>query len=148
MDKKLETLYELCDTVSKELESANEKINNAGGELSAGDLDYLDKLTHTLKSLKCSIMYMENDMDGSSGYYYDPMESNRMNYARGGRNGSYTRNTYRSGRMGNYARGGRSGHYDRGESREDFIMELEELIEKAPDEKTKMEFERMLNKMQ
>ena len=41
MDKKLDTLYDLCETVSKELESANEKINGSGGELSAGDLEYL-----------------------------------------------------------------------------------------------------------
>jgi archaellum component FlaC len=68
MDKKLDTLYDLCETVSKELESANEKINGAGGELSAGDLEYLDKLTHTMKSLKTTIAMIESE-DGHSGYY-------------------------------------------------------------------------------
>ena len=62
MDKKLDTLYDLCETVSKELESANEKINGAGGELSAGDLEYLDKLTHTMKSLKTTIAMIEAEV--------------------------------------------------------------------------------------
>lgn len=152
MDKKIDTLYDLCDIVSKELETANEKINNAGGELSAGDLEYLDKLTHTLKSLKTSIMYMENDLDNNSGFwddrYRDSMENRRGgSYARGGRGNSNARGgSYRGGRGDSYARGGRS--YGRDESREDFIAELEMLIERAPDERTKQKFEHMLNEMQ
>lgn len=146
MDKKLDTLYDLCETVSKELESANEKINGAGGELSAGDLEYLDKLTHTMKSLKTTIAMIEAE-DGHSGYYmggryyYDndmPMEGRggRSN-ARGGR-GSYARRS-------SYARGGRG--YSRDDAREDFIDEIEELIEKAPDEHTRKKFERFLSEM-
>jgi hypothetical protein len=146
MDKKLDTLYDLCETVSKELESANEKINGSGGELSAGDLEYLDKLTHTMKSLKTTIAMIEAE-DGHSGYYmggryyYDndmPMDGRggRSN-ARGGR-GSYARH-------GSYARGGRG--YSRDDAREDFIDEIEELIEKAPDEHTRKKFERFLSEM-
>lgn len=148
MDKKLDVLYELCETVSKELETANEKINGAGGELSAGDLEYLDKLTNTMQNLKSSIAIMESEMleDGNSGYYYGGRyfydRNNRGNsYARGGRGNSYAR----GGRGGSYSRGGRD--YSRGESREDFIEEIEELMEKAPDEKTRMKFERMLEEM-
>ena len=130
MDKKLDTLYDLCDTVSKELEMANEKINNAGGELSAGDLEYLDKLTHTMKSLKTTIAMIEAE-DRHSGnyggrYYYDGIPSNRGSYARRGRS------------MGRYARD---------DAREDFMGEIEELIEKAPDEQTRRKFERMLAEM-
>ena len=137
MDKKLDTLYDLCETVSKELESANEKINGAGGELSAGDLEYLDKLTHTMKSLKTTIAMIETE-DGHSGYYmggryyYDndmPME---------GRNG---RSNARGGR-GSYARG-----YSRDDAKEDFIEEIEELMEKAPDMETRQKFERFISKM-
>ena len=144
MDKKLDTLYDLCETVSKELESANEKINGAGGELSAGDLEYLDKLTHTMKSLKTTIAMIEAE-DGHSGYYmggryyYDndmSMEGRggRSN-ARGGRGGSYAR-------RGSYARG-----YSRDDAKEDFIEEIEELMEKAPDMETRQKFERFISKM-
>ena len=57
--KELDTLYELCETISMELESCNEKIRQANGKLSPGDIDYLDKLTHTMKSLKAVIGMLE-----------------------------------------------------------------------------------------
>ena len=138
MDKKLDTLYDLCDTVSKELEMANEKINNAGGELSAGDLEYLDKLTHTMKSLKTTIAMIEAE-DGHSGYYmggryyYDNSMENRGGRSNG--RGSYARRS-------SYARG-----YSRDDAKEDFIEEIEELMEKAPDMETRQKFERFISKM-
>ena len=140
MDRKLETLYDLCETVSKELETANEKIKTAGGEVSGGDIEFLDRLTHIMKSLKTTIAMMESEMldEGNSGYYggryyYDndmPME--------GGRGGSYAR-------RGSYARCGRG--YIRDESKEDFMYEIEDLMDKAPDEQTRMKFEKLLNEM-
>lgn len=159
MDRKLETLYDLCEIVSKELETANEKIKTAGGEVSGGDIEFLDRLTHIMKSLKTTIAMMESEMleEGSSGYYYGgryyydgdmSMAGGRNSYARGGRGGSYARGG-RGGRSnargGSYARGGRG--YSRDDAREDFIEEIEELMEKAPDEKTRMKFERMLEEM-
>ena len=126
MDKKLDVLYDLCDTVSRELETANDKINHSGGELSAGDLEYLDKLTHTMKSLKTTIAMIEAE-DKHSGDYY-------------GRGGSYARSG-RSNR-GSYGRG-----YSRDDARDDFMSEIEELMDKAPDEHTRKKFERLLNEM-
>ena len=150
MERKLETLYDLCETVYKELETANEKIKTAGGEVSGGDIEFLDRLTHIMKSLKTTIAMMESEMfeNGNSDYYggryfYD----GDMSMA-GGRGGSYARGG-RGGRSnargGSYARGGRG--YSRADAREDFIEEIEELMEKAPDEKTRMKFERMLEEM-
>lgn len=140
MEKKLETLYDLCETVSKELEAANEKINHTGGDLSAGDLEYLDKLTHCYKSIKEAIVMIENEMmeEGYSGYNMGGRSMNRgSSYARGGRGG-------RSMARGNrYARG----NYSRGDSREDFMDEIEELMDKAPDEHTRKKFERLLDEM-
>lgn len=136
MDKKLDTLYDLCETVSKELESANEKINGAGGELSAGDLEYLDKLTHTMKSLKTTIAMIESENEGYSGRYYygDNMSMENRN----GRGNYARRNSY-----ANRSRG----RYSRDDSREDFMGEIEELMEKAPDEHTRRKFERFLSEM-
>ena len=68
----VEELHELCDTISHEIEDANEKIRQAGGKMSAGDVDYIDKLTHTLKSLKTTIAMIEAE-GGESGHY--PMYS-------------------------------------------------------------------------
>lgn len=36
----IEDLHELCETISREIGEANEKIRKAGGKLSAGDVDY------------------------------------------------------------------------------------------------------------
>lgn len=67
MDKKLDTLYDLCEAVSRELELCNEKIRQAGGKLTPGDVEYLDKLTHTMKSLKTTIAMMVAEDGGYSG---------------------------------------------------------------------------------
>lgn len=138
MNKKLDTLYELCDIVYHDLESANEKIKMAGGELSQGDVEYLQKLTSTMKNIKMSIGMIEAEEDGYSGtywdgrYYYDGAPSME-----------------RSNRGRSYARG-RSmarGRYSRDDAHGDFMEEIEELIEKAPDEHTRKKFEKFLAEM-
>lgn len=72
-------LEELCETVSEELKKANDKIRTSDG-LSAGDVEYLDKLTHMLKSIKTTMAMIEpegysgrRDSRGrySSRMYYD-----------------------------------------------------------------------------
>lgn len=145
MDKKLDTLYDLCEVVSHELEESNGKIRKAGGKLSAGDTEYLDKLTHMMKSLKTTIAMIEAEDKGYSGHYWDGETSmdgmsNRGNsYARG--RGSNARRDS----MGRYSseRG-----YSRADAKEDFIDEAYELMEKAPDEKTRKKFERLISEMQ
>ena len=53
----LKDLHETCETLSRELGEANEKIKRAGGKLSAGDLEYIDKL---LESKLCyEAMYVK-----------------------------------------------------------------------------------------
>lgn len=129
----VEELHELCDTISHEIEDANEKIRQAGGKMSAGDVDYIDKLTHTLKSLKTTIAMIEAE-GGESGHY--PMYSSYMGY----RGTSYARGRDRMGRYTS-RRGGYS--YDDG-----MIAELRELMESAPDERTKSEFRQFIAKME
>ena len=138
MNKKLDTLYELCDIVYHDLESANEKIKMAGGELSQGDVEYLQKLTSTMKNIKMSIGMIEAEEDGYSGtywdgrYYYDGAPS----MERSNRGRSY-------GRGRSMARG----RYSRDDAHGDFMEEIEELIEKAPDEHTRKKFEKFLAEM-
>ena len=74
MDEKKRVLHELCDTLSRALKDANEKIHSAGGKLGAGDLDYLDKLTHSIKSIKTTLAMMDSeDEDGYSQRYVSPI---------------------------------------------------------------------------
>lgn len=125
-------LHEMCDTLSHELREANEKISNGGGKLSGSDLDYVDKLTHALKSIKTTIAMMEAE-SGTSGY-----------------DGTYT-GTY--GRRGSYARGrGRNarrdsmGRYSR--ANDDMIEQLRMMMQEAPDERTRQEFQRFITKVE
>lgn len=133
-------LHEMCETLSREIGEANEKIRAAGGKLSAGDLDYVDKLTHALKSVKATVAMME-DEDGYSGYY--PM-GGTYTYDRGGsyRGGSYAgRRNARRDSMGRY-----SG--ERGYSRNDLSDKMRDLMEDAPDERTRQEIQRMVEKLE
>lgn len=131
-----EDLQELCETVKREIGEANDKIRAAGGKLSAGDLEYIYKLAHTAESIK-TIMAMDEAEMGNSG---DDMEGRGMMSGRSpymGRSGnSYARRSARRDRMGRY-------------SRDDGMMEqLHDLMESAPDERTKQRFRRFISEME
>ena len=125
MEKKLETLYDLCDTISRELEESNEKVRKAGGELSPGDVEYLDKLTHILKSLKTTIAMMESEDDGGYSNRYMPYHGG---YAYEGGN-SYAGRKRDS--MGRYSR---NRGYSYAEDMEATKDEMRELAQKMPEE--------------
>lgn len=151
-------LYELCETLSGELADINSKIRDAGGKMSAGDLEVADKLTHSIKSIKGVLAMMESE-DGYSGYYPWPYAYADGQGGNGGgsyRGGSYRGGSYRGGR-GSYARGRGSnanrdsmGRYsgERGYSRGDLADKMRELMEEAPDERTRQEMMRMVEKME
>lgn len=126
-------LHELCETLSREIGEANDKIRSAGGKLSAGDLDYIDKLTHALKSVKATIKMMEEE--GYSGYYpyWGGSYADRGPY----HGGSYAlRRNARRDSMGRYSRDG------------GMVEELRGLMEDAPDERTRQEFQRFISKIE
>lgn len=130
-------LYELKDSLCEELKEYSRK-----GKMSAGDLEVVDKLTHTIKNLDKIIEKYEEE-----GYSEE----------RGSRGGSYRGGSYEDGGRtyrveGSYARGrGRNARRDsmgRYSSADNMVMELRELMEDAPDERTRMEFERFIKKME
>lgn len=143
----LKDLHEMCETLSRELGEANDKIKKAGGKMTAGDLDYVDKLSHAIKSIKTTIAMIEAEDDGESGYM--PMYGYGRSYADGmdrdGRSYARSRNSYARKRdnMGRYTsrRGGMS--YDDG-----MVEELRDLMDRAPDESTKREFHRLITKLE
>lgn len=146
MNDYIDTLHDICDVMMKELEKSNEKIKMSGGEVSGSDIEYLDKLTHGIKSTKTTIAMMEADDEYSGDYDSDMnMRGGRSN--RGySRRGSYARGRGRNARrdsMGRYS--SRDGYSMGGD---EMIMELRELMEDAPDEKTRMEFQRFIKKME
>lgn len=133
-------LHELCETLSREVQETNEKIRSAGGKLSAGDVDYIDKLTHAIKSVKATIAMMDDE--GYSGHYPYFMGGAYDNGNMGRSNRSYAQRRDSRGRY--------SGRYSReGYSRDgDMVSELRELMQDAPDERTRQEFQRFIDKIE
>lgn len=88
-------LYDMCDIVTREIGDANEKIRAAGGKLTNGDVDYIDKLTHSLKSIETVIAMKEGGYsNGDMSYRYDERSHGGRSY--GGR--SYDSRRMMSGR--------------------------------------------------
>ena len=111
----MKELHELRERLCDELKEYGKK------DLSAGSLDVVDKLTHTIKNLDKII-----DADGYSGHYpyvYDGMSR--------GSDRSYARRDS----MGRYSRSG-------------LTDKLHELMDEAPDDRTRMEIKRLIDKME
>ena len=129
-------LHDLCEIVSLEVGRVTQRIGNNGGKLSLSDLDYIDNLTHSLKSIN-AVMAMEDEggsSDGSSdgsyrGSYQNSERSMAQSMRRGGRTGANQYGSYR------------------GYSRDDFAEKLEGLMEEAPDDHSRKEIERLVAKM-
>jgi len=148
----MEELYKLKETLCTELEEYAKK-----GKLSAGDLEIVDKLSHAIKNIdKIIEKYDESEYSGATGY------SNRMSYGRGGysnerggrggysnERGGYSNENYSMARgRGSNARRDSRGRYSSEYSGHDMVMELRELMEDAPDDRTRMEFEKFIRKME
>lgn len=139
MDKKLDVMYDLCEVVEHELEDLNEKIRANGGQLSERESKWLKELTESKVNLMCLIEKME-EMEGSSGMHWDERSMRRRSGTRSNRSMENRRNGVRRDSMGRYT----GDNYTRDDARADFIYEVEELMNKAPDEHTRMKMEHML----
>lgn len=127
----MEKMEELKEMLCEELDDITKK-----GQLTAGDLDTVDKLTHSIKSLE-TIMAMNGYSNDGSYESYDMMYDGRSN-ARNGRmnRGSYARNRDARGR---YSR--------RGYSRDGMMEELEDLMNEASTEQEKEAIRRCIEQM-
>lgn len=142
MDKKLETLYDLCEKVSDKLEECKRNLDGAD-TMTVTDIDVVDKLTHTLKCIKTTIAMMEADEEegGSSERSY-AYRGRTMRSRDGGSyaDGGYSGRRMRSPRTGRYVSrdGGYSGH----DGIEDIMMDVQEMPE-AERRKLKSMLDRM-----
>ena len=154
-------MHKLIDYICDELEELERKADKEG-KLSMAEIQYGDMLAHFKKNLlKGEEMYGEEEMYSMDGGSY------AMGDDRGGMNGR-TRmggrsmrggNSYRYEGEGSYARGrGRNAKRDamgRYSSRggysmagDEMIDELRDLMQDAPDEQTRMEFQRFIQKIE
>ena len=137
-------LYELRDMLMDELKSLTSK-----GELTAGSLETVDKLTHSIKSID-TICAMEE----AGEYSYDGMSyargrgrnANRDSRGRysseGGNDGGYS-SDYRSPRRYMRKDGGYSGH-----DKKELIEELRDLMNEASDSRSKMAIQNAIEEME
>lgn len=111
----MKTLYDLKDMLCEELDEIGKK-----GEMSAGDLETVHKLTDTIKNIDKITMLEENGYSRDEDYSRDGDWSANMrgNYGRGS---SYAR------RGQHYVRG----HYSRDDGRDSLIERMEDIMRGA-----------------
>lgn len=135
-------MHKMLEYIDDELKDLEKKVEKEGRlsrtEIEDGkNLAKFEMALLTNERMKAEKGYSGTYWDGR--YYYDGETSmNGMSNARG-RGSNAKRDS-----MGRYSseRG-----YSRADAKEDFLMEVEELIEKAPDEHTRKKFERFVNEM-
>lgn len=157
-------MHKLIEYICEELEELERKADKEG-KLSMAEVQYADMLAHLKKNLLKSEEMMgeeeEYSMAGERSYEGGSYARGR---SRGGqsRRGGYSMrggNSYRYEGEGSYARGrGRNarrdsmGRYSSEDgysmAGEDMIEELRDLMQNAPDDQTRMEFQRFIKKIE
>lgn len=164
-------LYELKEKLMEELERYGQE------ELTAGSLEVVDKLSHAIKNLHKIIEKCEEEeysmeggqssyaqggqssyaRRGQSSYAYEGEGGQQSAYARANRGGqssygqsSYGQSSYARGRGRNAKRDSRGRYASEAgyAGNEEMIAELYGLMEDAPDEKTRKEFEKFIKKVE
>jgi len=138
MDKLMDFL---CDEID-ELERKADK----DGKLSMAEIQYLDTLAHTKKNL---LKAEEMSEDGYSNRSY-PRGDYRFVGDGSYDDGMYRGRSYARGRGRNARRDSMGRYSSRGYSMasEDMVHELRDLMKDAPDEHTKREFEKFINRIE
>ena len=128
-----------------------EAINKNGKFRSREEIDSVYKLIDIAKDIECIHRWNDEDM------YSDMQSYGDMRYSRD--NESYARGRGRNARrdsMGRYSRdggydyrdGGRRGmNYSRDDGKQEYIENLREMMEDAPDEQTRQSIQRMIQQM-
>ena len=137
----MKELYEIKEKLCDELKEYGKK------DMSAGSLDVVDKLTHTIKNLDKIIETYEEE--GYSGSYnrmpnYDyAMATDGRSYARGrnARRDSMGRYSNRNYSNRDYSRGDGYSYHD------GTVAELKEIMQEAPEE-VKSDIQRVIRKME
>lgn len=143
-------MHKLMEYICDELEELERKAGK-DGKLSMAEIQYADTLAHMKKNLlKADEMWEESEysMAGDNSYRSYARDENQGG-GRGNRGGSYE--SYARGR-GRNARRDSMGRYsrERGYSNagEEMADELREMMRDAPDERTRQEFERFIQKIE
>ena len=143
----IKELRELKNTIAHEIAEANQEIKKSGGDLNTGDIEMIDKLTHSMKSLVTTCAMLEAEEDGYSGDYMPmgPYYSRDDGYSR-----KYSRDR---GYSGTYGREGRNDSRYSRDSRNGYSRtmnwneQLRVMMDEAPDEATRMDIKKLMDRM-
>jgi len=138
-------LEDMCEIVSKELASATRKASSANG-LSNSDTELIDRLTHTLKSIKTTMAMMEAD-EGYSSAPYD--RTYGTSYARGRRNAPRDSMGRYSGEDRRYSERGSERGYSSRYSRDNGMADdLREMMQDAPNDTIRRELQKVIDRIE
>lgn len=130
-----DSMYRLKEMLCDELDQYAKK-----GELTAGSLDIVDKLSHALKSIT-TIMAMEEADGEYSGTYRMYPRYMRDRDGMGGqteRGSSYAR---RRDSRGRYSR-------DYSGAMDEMVDQLKDMMDSAPDQSTRQDIQRLIKKFE
>lgn len=138
----MEYMYELKEKLCQELDEIARK-----GELGAGDLEIVHKLTDTIKNLD-KIEMLEDDGYSQEGYSREGGNS----YARGSsyanRGKHYVRGHYSRDGRGGCSRDGRMGGYSRHDAKEAMMEQMEMLMDQAGSEREREAIRRCMGQLE
>ena len=138
----IDDVYDLCEIVMDEIGETKDKLK--GGKMSAGDLEVIDKLAHTTKSLKTIIVMEDSEYSEQGGGQSGARGGRGGNRGGGGRSREgRSRESYEYG-MSNARRRDSMGRY----SRDGFMDKLMEMRETAPNEKSRRAIEKMIDELE
>ena len=139
-------MHKIKDMLMRELKKYEEK-----GELSAGSLEVIHKLTDTIKNIDKIEMLEDSGYSEADDMGYGGMSRRGSSYEGGsryGRRGYSREDNYEGG--GSYANRGKHyvrGHYSRDDGREYMMEQLEEMMDTAGDAKERDAIRRCMDEL-
>ena len=140
-------MHKLMEYICDELKEYERKADKEG-KLSMAEMQYVDLLAHTKKNLlKADEMWEDSEYSMAMD---DGSRDNGRSYRRD-LGGSYARGRGRNVRrdnMGRYSNERGYSRYPVSYGTEDMMDELRELMQEAPDQQTRQEFQRFIQKLE
>lgn len=157
----IEALYETCEYLEKDLQKMNEKIRSANGVINNDTLNYIDKLTHAIKSVKTTIAttesegYSERDYSRDGMSYNDGMSYGGMSYGdRYDGGSSYARGRGSNAKrdsMGRYSSEhgySRNDGYSHGGADDDTMRRINDLMSRTTEPQFKNELQQIMRNLE
>lgn len=136
-------MHKLIEYVCEELKDLEKKADKSGG-LTSSEIEYADKLAH----LKKNLLKGEELYDEMVDYSGNTRDDTAMSHRRDGghRDGSYARG--RGSRANRDTMGRYSSEYGYSRDAAEMASKLRDLMHDAPDESTRREIERLVEKVE